>query len=93
MASGGRFPRAYEGREEAVDDGVRPFALGAGRVRLSPFTAEGEYWTDGVWKDGGSLVVDDEVGESSSWFAVVVVGCGGGRPLVRYVVEVAPPAW
>lgn len=65
MASGGRFPRAYEGREETVDGGVSPFVLGAGRVRLSPFKVDGEYWTDGVWNDGGSLV-DEEEGESRS---------------------------
>lgn len=43
MDSGGRF-RACEGREEAdVDDGVSPFAFGAGRVRLSAVRLDGEY--------------------------------------------------
>lgn len=33
-----------EGREEAeVDDGVSPFPLGAGRVRLSAVSVAGEY--------------------------------------------------
>ena len=43
MGAGGRFPRAYEGREEAVEDGVSPFVLGTGRVRLSVVRVEGEY--------------------------------------------------
>ena len=91
LGPGGRFPRAYEGREEAVDAGVSPFVLGSGRVRLSVVRVEGEYWAEGVVGKAGGSLADDDDGESRIWF--VVVECGGGRPLVRYVVAVDPPGW
>lgn len=95
---GAVFGRAYEGREDAdVDDGVTPFVLGGGRVRLSLFKVDGEYWAVEVGNAGGSLVVDED-GESRIGFVAAWCGGGGGggrpfRPFERYVVEVGPLGW